>query len=73
MDYKTFYADVVDWINQANLMAAKHGMASPDFWAWVSDSASAMGRKYQDNSLVIKQMVMLIEWLEEVYKNQKGR
>lgn len=69
MNYKAFYEDVVDWINQANQAAARYGMHTEQFWAWVADSSAAISKKYQDNQLVIKQMLMLVNWLEEVYEN----
>lgn len=71
MDYKAFYNDVAEWIGQANQAAMRHGMDKPDFWQWVADSAGALGKKYQENRIVIKQMVMLVEWLEEVYEKRK--
>lgn len=71
MDYQTFYNDVVSWINQVNQVAAQHGMESEQFWDWVAESTDALSKKYQDNQLVIKQMVMLIRWLEEVYENHR--
>ncbi|MFD3274579.1 hypothetical protein ACE3MS_31285 [Paenibacillus dendritiformis] len=71
MDYRAFYNDVVSWISQANQAAARHGMANEQFWAWVADSSAALCDKYQENPLVIKQMMMLVEWLEEVYEKQK--
>ncbi|MGP3787172.1 hypothetical protein [Paenibacillus sp. 1A_MP2] len=36
-----------------------------------ADSAGAICRKYEDNRLAVKQMVMMIEWLEEVYEKQR--
>ncbi|MED1786172.1 hypothetical protein P4V47_01365 [Brevibacillus laterosporus] len=69
MDYKAFYDDVVGWINQANQAAAKYGMHDEQFWAWVVESSSAISKKYQDNRLVIKQMLMLVGWLEDVCGN----
>lgn len=72
MDYKAFFADVADWIGQANQTAIRLNMNSPEFWQWVADSSGELSKKYQDNRIVIKQMVMLVEWLEEVYENRKG-
>lgn len=72
MDYQAFYNDIVVWIGQANHAAARYGMHSESFWSWVADSCGAMCRKYQDNRLVIKQMVMLVEWLEEVLERSKA-
>lgn len=71
MDYKAFFADVEVWIGQANQAAMRHGMENPDFWRWVADSAGALCRKYQEHRLAIKQMMMLVEWLEEVYESRK--
>lgn len=72
MDYKAFFADIEAWIAQANRTAMRLGMASPDFWQWVADSAGEMCRKYQGSRLAIKQMDMLVEWLEEAFEKQKG-
>ncbi|BBI32353.1 hypothetical protein [Cohnella abietis] len=73
MDYKAFFSDVMLWIGQANQAASRYGMESPDFWKWVADSSGKLCKKYQDNRLAIKQMVMLIEWLEEVHDKGKNR
>lgn len=73
MDYKAFFADVAAWTQQVNGAASHYGMHSPDFWKWVADSAGALCLKYQDHRLAIKQMMMLVEWLEEVYEKQVGK
>ncbi|MGX4583345.1 hypothetical protein [Paenibacillus chitinolyticus] len=70
MDYKAFFADVQEWILQANQAAAHFGLENSDFWAWAADSTAALARKYNDHRLAIKQMVMLIEWLEEVHNGR---
>lgn len=67
MDYQNFFNEVVEWINQCNQMAMKHGMNSNEFWNWVTSSTGEMGTKYQNNELVIRQMVMLYEWIEDIY------
>ncbi|MBY9082365.1 hypothetical protein KIH86_13950 [Paenibacillus sp. HN-1] len=72
MDYGAFFADVQAWIGQANQAAARFGMESPAFWQWAADSTGAMCRKYNDHRLAIKQMMMLVEWLEEVYEGRKN-
>ncbi|MGG1878156.1 hypothetical protein ABDI30_11390 [Paenibacillus cisolokensis] len=73
MDYKAFFADVEAWIGQANHAAMRHGMDNPEFWQWVADSSGELCRKYQEHRLAIKQMMMLVEWLEEVYEKNSGR
>jgi hypothetical protein len=72
MDYKAFFSDVEMWIQQANQAAGRLGMENPEFWAWVADSSSSVCKKYQDHRLVIKQMMMLSEWLEEVYESRRA-
>jgi KaiC/GvpD/RAD55 family RecA-like ATPase len=67
MDYKAFFAEVADWINQANQTAIKCGIDSDVFWEWVVNSTREICDKYQNNKLVIKQMSMLFEWLDDVY------
>lgn len=72
MDYKAFFTDVLAWIGEANVAATRHGMESAEFWAWVADSAGHICRKYQDHRLAIKQMIMMTEWLEEVYNQRRS-
>lgn len=71
MDYDAFFKDVVHWIGQVNQVAVRYGMDKEEFWNWVVDSSSDMCRKYNDHRLVIKQMMMLSDWLEEVSASQK--
>lgn len=71
MDYQVFYGDVLAWIQETNEAAEKYGLGTEGFWQWVADSCGALGRKYDDNRLVIKQMVMMVEWLEEVCDKAK--
>lgn len=72
MDYQKFYAEVVNWINQVNQMAMKHGMDSNGFWNWVTISTGEICNRYNNNPLVKKQMVMLYEWLDEVYSQGRN-
>lgn len=65
MDYKAFFAEVVDWIYQSNHMAMKHGLNSNEFWSWVTTSTGEICDKYQNNPLAQKQMMMLYQWLED--------
>ncbi|WP_027085416.1 hypothetical protein [Cohnella panacarvi] len=71
MDYNAVFGDVLAWIGQANHAATMHGMDSDEFWKWAADSAGNLCRKYDDNRLVIKQMTMMVEWLEEVFESRK--
>lgn len=71
MDYQAFFADVANWIMQVNQQAATLGMHSDAFWNWVVTSSGELGSKYGNTDLVIKQMLMLIDWLEDVYKKMQ--
>lgn len=73
MDYKSFYAEIADWIMQVNQVAVQHGMDSTEFWTWVSSSMGKIANKYNNNKLVQIQMVMLFSWLEDVYVETKKK
>lgn len=73
MDYKRFYDEVVEWIGQANRMAMQYGIASEEFWSWVTSSSADICRRYNDNPLVVKQMMMLTEWLDEAHDRTMGK
>jgi hypothetical protein len=72
MDYNQFYVEVAAWIQQANQMGVHYGLASSQFWEWVADSSGELTIKYNNNPLVVKQMVMLVEWMESFLDKQKG-
>ena len=71
MDYKSFYAEIADWIIQVNQVAVQHGMDSTEFWTWVSSSMGKIANKYNNNKLVQIQMVMLFSWLEMCTQKRK--
>lgn len=71
LDYQKFFNEVVEWINQCNQMAMQHGMDSDTFWNWVTYSIGEISNRYQNNQLVMNQMVMLFHWIEDIYA--KGR
>lgn len=73
MDYKSFFAEVANWIMQVNQVAVQHGMDSDEFWNWVSRSMGELANKYNNNKLVQQQMIMLFSWLEDVYADTKIR
>lgn len=73
MDYKKFFEEVTDWINEVNKMAIKYGMGGEEFWTWVTTSVGEMCNKYDNNKLVVNQMVMLTEWLEDIYFQSKAK
>lgn len=72
MDYQKFYSEIVEWIMQVNQKAVQLGMESPEFWSWIMTSIGEFEVRYEKNKLVIKQMVMMVEWLEEIYFERKN-
>lgn len=72
MDYQKFFNEIGAWINEANNKAVELGLDSNEFWMWVTKSEGEMCEKYNNNPLVIKQMIMLHEWLSEIYYKNKG-
>ncbi|SFE11145.1 hypothetical protein SAMN04487969_101111 [Paenibacillus algorifonticola] len=73
LDYKAFYDDIVAWIADVNMAVMRAGPDSSEFWIWIADSSGFICRKYNDNRLVVKQMVMLVEWMEEVFEQRKNK
>ncbi|WP_217588761.1 hypothetical protein [Lentibacillus saliphilus] len=71
MDYQMFYAEVVSWISDCNSMAVKHGMESDEFWTWAMRSTGELSDKYGNNDLVKKQMIMLLDWLNDIYEKAR--
>jgi hypothetical protein len=72
MDYTALFRDVANWTQEANQAFARWGMESPEFWGWVADSSSRLCLKYDEHRLVIKMMMTMVEWLEEVHESRLG-
>lgn len=73
MNTNEFYDEVKAWINRVNEHAVNVGMDSNEFWEWVIRSVGIIANKYDNNSLVVSQMAMLVRWLEDIYfQNKKG-
>jgi len=73
MDYQKFFNEIVSWINEVNKKASQFGLESSEFWTWVTRSMGELCELYDNNPLVIKQMVMLHEWLDEIYIKSKSK
>lgn len=71
MDYDAFYKEVTAWINECNQMAVRNGMESNEFWTWVTRSVGELSEKYGNNELVKRQMIMLFDWLKDIYERSK--
>ncbi len=71
MNYEQFYKEVADWINQSNQMAIQYGLQSNDFWSWVMQSTGELCNKYNNNELVKRQVIMLVDWLKDIYEKGK--
>lgn len=71
MNYEQFYQEVAKWINQSNQLAIQYGLQSNEFWTWVLDSIGEISNKYNNNELVKRQMMMLHDWLIDIYEGSK--
>jgi len=71
INYQKFYNEIVEWINQVNQKAGQLGMDHEEFWKWVMESVAQFEIRYNKNKLVVKQMVMMVQWLEEIYELRK--
>ena len=72
MDYKQFFADVENWIYECNNQAAKLGFMTDEYWNWVVKSLEEFTKKYNNEKLAMKQASMLLEWLDELWKDMKN-
>lgn len=72
MNYEQFYKEVAAWIQTCNGEAVKLGMDSNEFWSWVTRSIGEISEKYGNNELVKRQMIMLFEWLKDIYERSKS-
>ncbi len=72
MDYQKFYAEVAEWINQCNQMAVSQGLESNEFWTWVMQSTGELSNRYGNSDLVKMQMIMLVDWLKDIYHGRKS-
>lgn len=72
MDYHSFYADVIKWMDANNQMIQKYTIKSDEYWTWVVQTTGYMCQKYGNHPLVISQMCLLIDYLEKSYKEVVG-
>lgn len=72
MYYHAFYQDVIKWMDANNQIVAKYTIHSDQYWNWVIQTTGHMGNKYGNHPLVLKQMNMLIDYLENSYKEVVG-
>ena len=72
MDYKQFFADVEKWIYECNNQATQLGFMTDGFWDWVVKSLEEFTNKYNNEKLAMKQASMLLEWLDELWKDMKN-
>jgi hypothetical protein len=72
MDYKQFFGECADWVLEVNKQAVKYGMDSDKFWQWIVKSSTEICERYDNNKLVINQMAMLVDWVQDIYRQSKG-
>lgn len=72
MDYEKFFDDVKKWIYECNSVAAKVGFLTDDFWIWAVKSLGDLTKKYNNEKLAMRQADMLLEWLEDTWKDMQN-
>lgn len=70
MNIKQFYVDLQEWIKSINEQANK--LSPADWWVFIMTSAGQLSDSYDNHSLVKKVILAHIDYLEEVYREQKG-
>lgn len=71
MDYRSFFADVTEWMAESNKQLGQYSIDSQPYWDWVIHSTGQLCNKYGNHPLVIRQMSMLINWLDDAWKKSK--
>jgi hypothetical protein len=72
MDYKQFFGECAAWVLEVNKQAVKYGMDSDPFWQWIVKSSTEICERYDNKKLVINQMAMLVDWVQDIYRQSKG-
>jgi hypothetical protein len=72
MDYKIFFDDVLSWINECNGQAQKLGFFEQDFWDWAVETLNELCEKYHQDKLAQAQTAMLLDWLEDTWKEAEN-
>ena len=70
-DYRKFMNEVVDWIEAQEDAAQRYGFGSVEYFEWVFESSGKLCDKYENHPFVSRQMLMIFEYIDEVFKNQK--
>ena len=71
-DYRKFMNEVVDWIEAQEEAAQRFGFGSEQYFDWVFKTSGQLCDKYENHPFVSRQMLMIFEYIDEVFKNQKG-
>ena len=71
MDYEKFHSEVTDWIHEVNDLVKKYGIENEKLWTGITYSINDMYKKYDNNELVRRQMLMLHDWIYDVMKKNK--
>ncbi|GAF41143.1 hypothetical protein FC83_GL000929 [Agrilactobacillus composti DSM 18527 = JCM 14202] len=71
MNYAAFFNDLNQWIQENNKQAQLVGFDTMPYWNWVTHTTGELSKKYDDNWLVIKMLVGVLEYLDEVAGKQK--
>lgn len=72
MNYEEFFEDIKKWINECNEQAQKLGFFEQKFWDWAVESLSQICVKYHQDKLAQAQTKMLLDWLDQVWKDTKN-
>lgn len=71
LDYHEFMNKVADWIVEQENVAQKFGFGSVEYFNWVFESSGKLCDEYENHPFVSRQMLMIFEYIDEVFKNQK--
>ncbi|MGM7557120.1 hypothetical protein [Aerococcus christensenii] len=66
---KQFYKDLSDWVEKVNQKSKE--LNEKDYWQFVLTSIGELSDKYSNNQLVVRILLVHLEFLEEMSKQNK--
>ncbi|MGX7132363.1 hypothetical protein ACWOB3_07780 [Enterococcus songbeiensis] len=72
MRWDLFFADLQEWMGQANVLLRSHSILSDEYWTWLIRSIGELGNKYDNHPLVVGILCAVIEYQDKNYKSIIG-
>lgn len=71
MDFKQFYSDLYEWVQQINQKSQQ--LNQDEYWNFILLSAGELSKKYKENDFVKLVINAHIDFLEEAWKESNKK